>query len=818
MKSLLQDVRYGLRMLRKSPGFTAVAIITLALGIGANTAIFTIADAILLKSLPVHEPQRLVQVLQPDGPGLQEYGEYFSFSDFHEMSERASAFVRIAGESQIRQVSASIGTAIEEPLERAFVSPNYFEVLGVAPAIGHVTTAADAGDQTQQSVAIISYDLWKRRFGLDPGVLGRTIRIDSNIFQVIGVTQPGFFGLEVGSVANIWTSIPAETRQHLSLRLIGRLNPGATAAQAARPIQSLFHQHMVDMIGHAPPGTPGSLIDHILRLTVKVIPAGKGFSSLRAEYGKPVQIVFGLVALILLVACTTVATLLEARINLRQPEAAVRNALGAGRWRLIRQLLIENMLIGLAAAGFGLVLAHWTTPLVVRLLAPSNTPVQLILGLDRRVLGFTAFVCIVTTLAFGFVPAWRFSKANINCTLKGNTTLSRSHARTGKILVASQVALSLIVVMGTTLFVRTLRNLSTFDAGFARENVLLSSVRFRGPDHGERLHLAWEELLRRAAAVPGIESASLSSGSIFNGAFGNGALRIRGIPPNPRELAACIFFQASPNFFGTMGTPLLKGRDFQPRDFSPSALPVAVVSESLARHFFGDDNPLGREFSNFEDNPPRWVTVIGVAKDAKFENLRDPAPMVAYLPFTWPRVGTMLTLAMRTRADTATMASTLRREASIADPEFTIGQITTQSQIIGDTVVRERLLSVVASFFGALALLMAAVGLYGIMSYTVTQRTREIGVRMALGATPREILGMVLLESELVVGVGAAIGIGGAEAAARLISALLFGVRAQDLSTVFTAVSLLLAVALVAAFIPARRAAQVDPMVALRYE
>ncbi len=812
-----QDVRYAVRTFRHAPGLMAVIVITLGLGIGANTAIFSIADALLLRSLPLRESERLIQVLQPDGPGLQEYGEHFAASDFPKMAESAGPFVQLAGETETRQITAAVEGVPEELLRRVVVSENYFDVLGVGAVIGRTISTKIGREAGRQPIAVISYGFWKRRFNLDPRVLGNMIRIGNSHFQVVGAAEPNFSGLEVGSSADIWTPLGMEPQPGISLRLIGRLNPGASPAQALGPLQALFHQRMLDMVGHAPPGTPDTLIDHIRHLTLKVIPAGKGMSSLRAEYGKSIQIVFGLVALVLLLACTTVATLLDARSSAREREMALRASLGASRWRLVRQLLTETVLIAAGAAGLGLVLAHWTSPLIVNSLAPSGSSVQLALRADGRLLVFTLLIGILVALFSGFIPAWRSSQRDLNSALKSGPRLAYAGgAHTGKIMVVSQVAMSLLLLLGAALFVRTLINLTTIDVGFDRRNVILANIQFRGSARQERLSLAWEELRRRLAAVPGIESASLSSGSVFNGAYGNGMLRLPGVPPDTKNPATCLFFRASAGFFRVMGMPLVKGRDFEPRDFDPAAPTVAVVSEALADHFFTTTNPIGRTFSHFEDTPPKWVTVIGVVKNTKFENLRNPSPMAVYLPYTWPQPPLVMSLAVRARRDVASLEGTLRRETSAANPDFSIRQIATQSKLIDATLVRERLLATVASFFGVLALLMAAVGLYGIMSFMVTRRTQEIGIRMALGASRHKVLRMVLYESGLIVTIGVVLGVALAQVAARLVSALLFGTTSQDPATIAIAVSILLAVALLAAFNPARRASKTDPLVALK--
>jgi predicted permease len=817
----IRDFRCGWRTLRRTPGFAAAIIITLGLGIGANTAVFSIADALLFRSLPVHEPERLFQVLQPDGPGLQDFGELFAASDFGEMKDRIAPFAQLAAQTEARQITVNIDGAPGEPLRREAVSGSYFAAMDVEPAIGRTISDLDDRASDQPPAAVISYGLWQNRFNLDPGILSRAIRIGKTIFQIAGVAQPGFFGVEVGNKTDLWTPLASEPRTPRSVhsvRLIGRLMPGATLTQASDPLQAILHQQMVEMVGHAPPGTPQSLVDRILRLKIKLIPAGGGISPFRVGGGKPLLIVSGLVALVLLLACTTVATLFEARRSIRQGEMAVRISLGASRWRLLRQLLCEALLIAGAAAGLGLILARWMSPVLVSLLTPPGASLQLPSTASGHVLAFTGMVGIVAALLFGLVPAWRSSAVNPLATLRcyaGRTGSERS--RTGKVMVAFQVCVSLILVVGATSFVRTLINLSTANTGFNRHNIILANLQLRGGDQSERLALAWQDLLRRVSAIPGVESASLSSGSPFNGAYGNGMLRIPGSAPDI-ENSGCVFFLASTGFFRTTGIFTLQGRDFEPRDFEPAAPPVAVVSETLARQFFGDTNPLGRTFSDFEDSPPRWVTVIGVVNDIKFENLRNSPPRIVYYPYTWPHPVTAMSVVLRARRDVASLGAALRHEASLADPGFVVRQITTQTRLIDETLLRERLLATVGSYFGVLALLMAVIGLYGIASYTVAQRTREIGIRMALGAARGTVLGMIVRESAMLVAAGAAIGLTVSLAAERLVAAFLFGVKAYDAATLAATACFVLAVTAAAALIPARRAARIDPMSALRHE
>jgi predicted permease len=813
------DLGRGWRVFGREPAFAAAVVATLALGIGVNTAVFRIADTLLLRGLPVQEPQRLFQVLQPDGRGLHEYGELFAAGDYAEFRNAAARFAQLAAETDSREVQAALDGSSAEPVRHTSVSPDYFQALGVEPALGRVFEPA--GDN---SAVILSYGFWTRRLARDPRILGRSLRIDNSVYVVAGVAEQAFSGIETGAFTDAWTKLDSQPPHSRSLRLIGRLLPGATIEQAFGPMQAILHQHMRDMVGRVPPGTPRSLIDRILQLQLHLVSAANGISPLRAGNAAPLWIVFGLVALILLLACATVATLFEARRSARRREMAVRISLGAGRWRLLRQLLCEGLPLAGAAALAGLVLAYWTAPVLANRLSPAGLTIQLPGGIDLRVLAFTAELSLVTALLFGIVPAWHSSRvapwsalASGRPRSAGGRPRSAGGARSGKILVAVQVALSTMLVTGATLFVRTLVNLSTLDPGFESRNTLVADVQFRGADRTQRLALAWGDLLRRVASLPGVESASLASGGAFNGAFGNGMLRLPGAPVDTRN-AGCVFFSASPGFFATSGIPLLAGRDFAPPDFDPAAPPVALISESLAREFFQTDHPVGRTFSNLEDKPPRWITVIGAVGDTRFENLRDRPPRVVYLPYTWPRPSSNLSVVLRARRDTGALTSALRREAAAASPDFTLRHLTSETELIDRTLARERLLAAVASFFGALALLMAAVGLYGIMTFTVAQRTGEIGVRMALGAARGTVLRMILRESALVVLIGAAVGLPVSWVAGHVLSTLLYGAKVTDAATIATSLTFVLAGTVAAALIPARRAARIDPIAALRYE
>ena len=813
-----RDLQYALRNLRRMPGFAIAVVVTLGLGIGANTAVFSIADALLFRALPLPQPERLFQVLQPDCPGLTCYGELFAISDFAEMRGRVAGYADLAAQTEPRQAMASLDGGQEEPVRRAAVSGHYFAVLGIEAAIGRGIGSEGGDESSRAPLAVISYGLWKRRFDADPAVLGRTIRVGKTIFQIAGVAQAGFVGIDLGTPTDLWTPLafePAGPRSARSVRLVGRPKTSATMAQVTAPLQAVLHQRMVEMVGRAH-DFPQSLLNRILRLQIKLIPAGGGISPFRGEAGSPLFIMFGLVGLVLLMACATVGTLFEARHSARQGEMAVRMSIGAGRWRLIRQLLTEALLFAGAAAALGFALARWTQPVLLALLTPFGAPLELPSQADGRVLAFTAGIAALAVLLFALGPAWRSSTVNPLHALRfGASFTSSERIRRGKLAVVLQVSISMVLVLGAGAFVRTLIHLSHANTGFDRQNVVVAGVRFRGVDHGQRLARAWKELQQRVAAIPGVESASLSSGSPFDGASGNGLLRIPGLPSNNQ---GGLFFLASPGFFQTTGMRIVQGRDFEARDLEPGAAPVALVSESLSRDVFSGSSPVGRTFSNLEDSPPRWVTIVGVVRDIKFGNLRDTSPHVTYLPYNWPRPPQVLSVVLRARRDAAALGGALRREAGLTDPDLAVGQIISQTRLIDESLTRERLLATVGVFFGVLAVLMAVIGIYGITSYTVSRRTQEIGIRMALGAPRAAVLTMILKESALVVAAGAAVGLAISLAAERLVAGLLFGARAADPAALLTAVLFVLLVTAAAAFHPALRAANINPIRALRCE
>ena len=817
----LRDVRYALRTMGRSPGFTAAAVVTLALGIGANTAVFSIADAVLLKMLPVRDPQRLFVLAFGSVYGRTNSGT--SFINYREIQTAGARFADFAAEARAGRTQAVVNHH-EEPVRRSSVSGNYFELLGVRAALGRTFEASFDDELGRHPEAVISHGFWRRRFNLDPAVLGSTIQFGNDVFRITGVAEPGFSGLEVGTMTDVWTPVVMSPERQLRargmvlLRIIARAKPGVRAEQVRGPLLAWYRQMQIEWARSAA-GLPANFLDRLTKLDLQVLPAARGISALRERYGEPIQIVFAVVAVILLLACGNVANLLLARAGARQHEMAVRASVGAGRTRLIRQLLTESILPALAAAALGACAARFATPALVTMLAPSDAPVQLAVGLDGRVLAFTAMVSILTAIAFGVVPAMHATRVDVHAALKsaGRPVWGRRPVWQGRSLIAVQMALSLVLLAGASLFVRTLVNLRALDPGFDRHNVLLAEVAYSGGENNHRVVLSWQELLRRAQTIPGVESASVSIGGPFAGASMSGPVRILG-DTGPARLDPNQFVAVSSRFFDTFGGRLIEGRDFEPRDFEDGAGRVAIVNETMKRRYFGSANAIGRQFSMFGD-PPHWIEIIGVASDMKFDSLRTAAPAIIYEPFpVFGGAPKLMSLELRAHRDTLAVAPVLRREATAANAGFTLQELVPHSKQIDDTLIRERLLATVGTFLGIVALLLTALGLYGTVGYAVSRRTQEIGIRMALGARQGQVVWMILGEALTPVVAGGAAGVAAAIWTGRLVSGLLFGIRPQDPGAILVPAGMLLATSLAAAFVPALRACRTAPVQALRNE
>jgi predicted permease len=849
---MFQDLRFGIRLLLKHRGFTAVAVLSLALGVGANTAIFSLINTALLKTLPVKDPQQLVffMVARPQGTGTG-----FSYPLLEQFNRNNHSFTGIIAANtagQMRLTEPGAGGQLEL-VQAGRVSGNFFSVLGVGAVAGRTLTEDDDQPTGAQPVAVISYNFWKRRFGLDPGVVGRKVRLDDFPFTIVGVAPPGFFGFEVGSSPDLWWPIRMTPQVipgnqslndsgHRWLYLMARLKPDVTVEQAQAEMNAVFRQQLNEVTPEQLASlTPAQQGNHFAQ-NIKLVAGGTGFTWLRERIKQPLLILLTVVGLVLLIACANVANLLLARAAARRKEIAVRLALGAGRFRLIRQLLTESLLLAALSGALGLLLAQLGARLLLAYL-PQEQTATFDLAPDAAVLAFTLAVSLLTSLLFGLAPALGATRLDLTSSLKDAVGggAGRSRLTPHKLLIVTQVALSLFLLVGSGLFVRSLRNLKNLDAGFDRENVVLFSLNTPSSyTLAQRVKL-YQQALERLEALPGADAASLASFSLLSGSGMNSNILIEGYANRPDEDKDCHRLWVGPKYFATMGMALLQGRDFGPQELQPqsglsadqptpslapqpSTTPgaplAAVINQTMARYFFGDESPLGRRFRQ-QRGPLKGlpIEVIGVIKDAKYYNLREHTPPTYYLSFFQrPREGEARIMLLRSFADPASTTTAIQRTLRELDPQVQVVNLRTMNEVVDRSLMQERFVAQLGSFFSLFALLLASVGLYGVMSYATARRTREIGIRMALGARAVDVIRLVLRETMLLVGFGIVIGLGAAIAATRLVASLLFGLSPTDPLTIALAVLLMLMVAALAAYLPARRAARVDPMEALRYE
>ena len=819
MHTLWQDLRYAARMLSKNPGFTTIAVITLALGIGANTAIFSLIDVVLLKSLPVKDPEQLVALTSVIG--AQERRPSFSYPTFHDLRARNQVFAEIFAYDGLA-LNLSEGDRTER-VSGQLVSGNFFSGLGAAPLLGRVFSAEDDKSPGAHPVAILGHNFWQRRFASDPNVVGRTIRLNGYPFTVIGIAAPGFFGVEVGASPEVWVPMMMQPqlsagddrlrmRNNFRIRIMARLKPGVSAQQSQVATDLLNQQ-----INSEAPGINPRLRDFLLKQHIELQPAGKGLSSLRSQFKQPLLILMCMVGLVLLIACANVANLLLARAKTREKEIAVRLALGASRFRLARQLLTESLLLSLFGALFGLLFALWATDLLVNLVGRSRFTLEL--HPDLRALGFNLGVAVLTSILFGLAPAIQATRPDLISALKNEIpTLAGGAGRfeLRKMLVVTQVALSLSLLVGAGLFVRTLRNLNGLDLGFRADKVLLLSM---SPSlngyNPEQARNFYAQLLERVKTLPGVQQASFADIPLLSGAWVTG-VTIEGYQPRPGQDMSITAKNVEPKFFETMGIPLLTGRDFAATD-GPGAPKVAIINETVARSFWGNENPIGKRIGI--ESPLPDSEIIGVIKDTKYRNLKEQIPRTVYVPLAQTVVrAAECVLHIRTTGEPKDLIAAIRHEARALDKDLPLYNVKTFNELKAEGMLQERAVATLSSFFGLLALLLASVGLYGVMAYAVARRTREIGVRLALGAQAGDVLKLVIRQGMALVVVGLIIGLAVAMTLTRFIADQLYGVRPADPAT-FAAISLLLtAVALLACYLPARRATKVDPMVALRIE
>ena len=878
IETLVQDLHYALRMLRKSPGFTAVAVLTLALGIGANTAIFSLIDAVMLRSLPVKNPSQLVLLrwsahhlprihsyifsgdcletgLPGQGGNSNPSGCSFSEPMFREM-EQANIFSSVGAFANLDPGSLDLsGNGPATAINGELVSGQFFHTMGVKAALGRLLEPAD-NTPSAEPVAALSYGYWQSAFGGSRDAVGRVIELNRVPVMIIGVAESRFTGITPGTDCDVWLPLsgvqritgrqnPQDDAGNWWLAIVGRLKPGVQRGQAQTIVSGLFRNEMLHGPlplfdgGAAKRASPRSRLRTLSVASdnpeVTLVPAQAGLTGDRGSYANQLYVLMLAVGIILLIACTNVAGLMLARATARQKEMAVRLALGAGRGRVVRQLLTESVMLSLLGGALGILFAYWGAHAILSFVSRNQPqPLAFAIIVDTRVLGFTIAVSLLAGILFGLAPAFRSVQVDLTPALKAGegSSASSGHAggkwfSIGNGLVVAQVALTVVVLAGAGLLVRTLANLRSVDIGFDAHNILSFSVDptllgYKGP----QLNSLFRNLQSRLAETPGVRAASYSWDLLLGNYLGNTSFHWPGMPQHEEYEADELL--VGPNFFSTMRVPFLAGRDFSSSDLELSAsdtgqkssnapTPV-IVNQAFVEEYVGKENAIGKRFlqSPVDANGPANPNceIIGVVRDTKFNNLRQEIQPLIYEPrnpgWAW--------FELRTAADPEAILPEVRNVVAQVDANLPLFDVTTESVQIDRLLFRERLMARFSLFFGVLALVLACIGVYGLVSYEVSRRTREIGIRMALGAQQRDVLRLVVGQGIILAMVGAAVGVGVALGVTRYLSTMLYDVHANDPVTIASVAILLLFVALAACYIPARRAMRVDPMVALRHE
>jgi len=822
LDSLVRDVRLGARMLRKNGPVTAAAILSLSLALGACMAAFSLVDALILRPLPVHQPERLIYLTFPGtNPDLPE-NDVFSDPAFVRLRDAGRGRVDLfamAYPSRPR-VTFDVASGERETVRTQFVTGNAFELLGVGPTVGRLLTMQDDERQAAHPVAVLSHAFWRQRFGGDPGIVGRWFVMhgtkDDRQFQIVGVTEARFSGVEPGYSTDVWIPYAMQDPStfgnsgYRALRVIGRLNENVAAEQVHGVLQAAFtnfrHEDVANNFG---PDPPADRVANFINTPLRVRSAATGVSPLRARFQRPLWVLSAIAALMLLIAGSNVANLFLARIAARQDEMSLRLSLGAGRGRLIQQLLIESGIVAGAACLVGVVLAMVAAPAVVSLLKSTDDPVLLDLRIDWPFVAFIGGMTVLCSALLGLAPALRASNVEPMTALKANRGRTSARARTMRPFVVIQVAFSLIVLFVGGLLVKSFVRLSSVSPGFATSDVLL--VSWEAVQHVERnqQHAALLQVLDRLRDLPGVAAVSAAEGNVL-GRFGYNIP----VPGTARETIEANLSRVTPGFFETMKIPLVAGRTFTRGDFELERPTVVIVNQSFAKRYFGDQPAVGRRFDLRWGGPRAPHEVVGVVADARYDLHKPPVPTIYVLI---PLNGHD-TLHVRVTGEATTIAARLREEVRATTPLLRVTSITSQSSMLDRTVVRERLLALLAGFFALVGLVLTAVGVYGTLSYTVVQRTREIGIRIALGARAVAAVRSVLADTTGATLIGVAFGLAGGLYASRFVTTLLFEAAPLDVSSLALPLGVLLLAALVAAAAPAWRAARVDPVIALRNE
>jgi predicted permease len=828
---LLQDLKFTWRTFAKAPLFVGVALLSLVFGIGANTAIFSLTDQVLVRTLPVKDPEQLVMFSAVG----RHYGDNMgwnriSYPMYQDFRDHNSVF---SGMFCFRETDLSVHyNGRTERISGEFVSGNYFPVMGVTASIGRLFTASDDEFQGAHPIAVLSHGYWQSRFAGNPGVIGQKLIINGYPFTIVGVIQPGFSGTDPGYAPQVRVPVMMASKltAHLDLNdrrsrwvtAFGRLKPGVSIEQANASIQPFFHQLLrMEVQQKAFAKASPYMKKEFLQMSMDILPASKGRSYLRRQFSTPLLVLMATVALVLLIACANVANLLLARATSRQKEIAVRLALGSGPGRIVSQLLVESLLLSLTAGIAGLLLAVSADKALINFLPPSSVPLSISAVPDWRILGFNIGVSVLTGLIFGLVPALQSTRPDVAGTLKDQAGAVSGGARsfTRKLLVVSQIALSLLLLIGAGLFIRSLQNLKDLDPGFRTSNLLAFKVdpTLNGykPERTKRFY---EQLKETVETLPGVDLAALAVMPVLEGDEWDQWVTIESYSAKTGDLPDPHMNFVSPDYFRTMEITLLAGRDFRRTDnlISPK---VCIVNEAFAKKYFGGINAVGHKIGmGIDPGTKTDITIVGVSRNTKYESMRDEIPTQVFRPYQQMEFATGITAYVRTAQNPEQIFTAIRKHVHDLDSNLSVFDMNTLERQMEDSLITERLVALLSSGFGLLATLLASIGLYGVMAYSVARRTREIGIRIAIGAARNDVLWLVMREVLILLGIGIAIALPAAWILTQSVRSQLYGIQPADPMSITLATVAIAGVAILAGYLPAHRATRVDPMHALRYE
>jgi putative ABC transport system permease protein len=836
MQTLWQDIRYGLRMLAKSPGFTAVAVLTLALGIGANTGIFSVLRQVLLQRLPVPHPEQLVLLYAPgvrSGHVSSDEGdgsESFSYPMYKDLRDQNAVFAGLAATAHF-----PVSIAFRGQTERAsvdIVSGNYFNTLGVHPALGRLFLPADSAVEGANAVVVLGYGYWKKHFAADPSMLNQSLLVNNQVMTIVGVLQPRFDGIQLGHIPDVYIPVtmkPVITptwnglndHNNYWIKMIGRLKPGISAKQAAAALAPTYHALLENELPFNT-GLPEAMKKQFVAKQIVLRDGARGRPLLENDTGPQLKTLMGMVALVLLITCANVAGLLTARGAARQKEISIRLSVGASRWRLIRQLVIECCILSCLGASIGLLLATWMCSALVHFASANEIAFGLSDSLNFPVLAFSAALALVCGVTFGIAPAIGATRVTLASTLKeqaGALSSGLTHMRSRKVLVVSQVALTLLLVTSAWGFVRSLYNLKHVDLGFPQDHVLQFSVapQLNGYDLPRTLAF-YRQLEERLGALPGVVSSSAAEEPLIAGSDRGSNISVEAQPADLSEDDKHFEWNGvGPGHFANIRIPLLSGREFTLQDTAASPK-VVVINEAMAKVFCPDGQPLGKHMKFGPVTGPMDMQIVGVVRNSHHSNVKEKPEPFFYIPYTQEKATPALTYYVRTALDPLALAAPIRRLVTELDSGLPIYDVRTFDEQIDEQIANDKLVAILAMAFGALAAVLAAMGIYGLLAFTVVQRTREIGVRLALGAKPRNVGQMLLGEVAQLTGAGFLLGLPLAYGLSKLINSLLFDAQTFGFASIGIALVSLVLVSAIATYAPSRRAMRVDPMVALRYE